>query len=77
MTNSLKMLIGLNMMHYRLWVKPDGQWTKISYSNYKSYGEDFEVVFTMSLQQLHEPQLLTLKFEDFIGKNKGAIFDPS
>ena len=58
----------------QLWVKPDGNGQKLVIQ-ITSNGEDFEV-FLPEFAATTEPQLLTLKFEDFIGKNKGE-FDPA
>ena len=58
----------------QLWVKPDGKGQKLVIQ-ITSNGEDFEM-FLPEFAATTEPQLLTLKFEDFIGKNKGE-FDPA
>lgn len=58
----------------QLWVKPDGNGQKLVIQ-ITSNGEDFEV-FLPEFAATTEPQLLTLKFEEFVGKNKGE-FDPS
>ena len=58
----------------QLWVKPDGNGQKLVIQ-ITSNGEDFEV-FLPEFAATTEAQLLTLKFDEFVGKNKGE-FDPS
>lgn len=58
----------------QLWIKPDGNGQKLVIQ-ITSNGEDFEV-FLPELASTTEAQLLTLKFEEFIGKKNGE-FDPS
>ena len=55
----------------QLWIKPDGKGQKLVIQ-ITSNGEDFEV-FLPEFAATTEPQLLTLKFEDFVGKNKGEF----
>lgn len=58
----------------QLWVKPDGNGQKLVIQ-ITSNGEDFEV-FLPEFASTTEAQILTLKFDEFIGKNKGE-FDPA
>ena len=58
----------------QLWVKPDGYGQKLVIQ-ITSNGEDFEV-FLPEFASTTEAQLLTLKFDEFVGKNKGE-FDPA
>lgn len=58
----------------QLWVKPDGNGQKLVIQ-ITSNGEDFEV-FLPEFAATTEAQLLTLKFDEFVGKNKGE-FDSS
>lgn len=58
----------------QLWVKPDGKGQKLVIQ-ITSNGEDFEM-FLPEFASTTKAQLLTLKFEDFVGKNKGE-FDPA
>lgn len=58
----------------QLWVKPDGNGQKLVIQ-ITSNGEDFEV-FLPEFSSTTEAQILTLKFDEFIGKNKGE-FDPA
>ena len=55
----------------QLWIKPDGNGQKLVIQ-ITSNGEDLEV-FLPEFAATTEPQLLTLKFEDFVGKNKGEF----
>lgn len=57
-----------------LWVKPDGMGQKLIIQ-LNSNGEDFEVDLS-KLTKGTEPQLVTLPFAQFKGKN-GGVFDPA
>ena len=58
----------------QLWVKPDGMGQKLIIQ-LNSNGEDFEVDLS-KLAKGTEPQLVTMPFADFKGKN-GGVFDPA
>lgn len=55
----------------QFWIYPDGNAQKLVIQ-VTTNGEDFEV-FLPELAGTTEPQLVTLKFSDFIGKNGGTI----
>ena len=55
----------------RFWIYPDGQGQKLVIQ-ITTNGEDFEVHLP-ELASTTEPQLVTLKFVDFVGKNGGTI----
>ncbi len=55
----------------QFWVYPDGKAQKLVIQ-VTTNGEDFEV-FLPELAGTTEPQLVTLKFSDFVGKNGGTI----
>ncbi|MCI6753193.1 MAG: CIA30 family protein, partial [Selenomonas bovis] len=58
----------------QFWITPDGKGQKLIIQT-NSNGEDFEVDLT-ELAKKTEPQLVTLPFSQFKGKNGGA-FDKS
>lgn len=55
----------------QFWVTPDGKGQKLVIQ-VTTNGEDFEVI-APELASSTEPQLVTLKFSDFVGKNGGVI----
>lgn len=55
----------------QFWIYPDGNAQKLVIQ-VTTNGEDFEV-FLPELAGTTEPQLVTLKFSDFVGKNGGTI----
>lgn len=73
----IKSLKGVNWSDYnaiQFWITPDGKGQKLIIQT-NSNGEDFEVDLT-ELAKKTEPQLVTLPFSQFKGKNGGA-FDKS
>ena len=73
----IKSLKGVNWSDYnaiQFWITPDGKGQKLIIQT-NSNGEDFEVDLT-ELAKKTEPQLVTLPFSQFKGKN-GGVFDQS